>query len=281
MPRKAKKRVHPMPPLSFADKLIYWVIILLLCCAYFALLFLPIDLRHQIAFSDPEVRAVEEHSSLLWLLVPWMTFFLMTFILWLQPYQKRAPIFGKRGFKYGPPAWPKIYPLFMKNKPKVWESPRAQKNRRQVAIILVVLLLVSFIPFPWSLYGRDCLMFDGRIVQYNMFNSQTKEFTAGDIGSVEIEAYRCRTGRTGIKSHWDVRMVLRTDSGKKFIFELRDFQNAASDQYLFRLGSMIQIKGRYDPGIIHYDGVENLNRMIEDKELREEEIRMLYQLFGQ
>lgn len=281
MARKAKKRIHQMPPLSFVDKLIYWAIFALLCVAYFTLLLVPLYWRHIIAFSDTAVIAVDDNASTWWLIVPWITFFLMTFILWLQPYQKRIPIFGRRNFKYGPPAWPKIYPLFMKNKPPIWVSERKEKERKQIAVILLVVLLISFIPFPWSLYGRDCLCYDGRIVQYNMFNGQTHEFTSGEIADIEIETFRYSTGRYNTKQHWGVQMVFKTDSGRKYTFEHRDFRSDTNFETLYWLEWMLTVKKRYDPSIIHYDGLENLYRVIANRSLSQEEAQMLYQLFGQ
>lgn len=280
MARKSKKRLHQMPPLSFADKLIYWAIFALLCVAYLVLLLGPLYLRHKIAFSDTAVIAAEDNASTGWLIVPWMTFFLMTFILWQQPYQKRIPIFGRRNFKYGPPTWPKIYPIFMKNKPLVWVSERKKKERKQIAVILLVVLLVSFIPFPWSLYGRDCLFYDGSIVQYNMFNGQTHEFSSGDIADIEIETFRYSTGRYNTNQHWGVQMVFKTDSGKKYTFEHRDFRSDTNAKTLYWLEGMLAVKKRYDPSIIHYDGLENLDRVIADRDLSQEEVQMLYQLLG-
>ncbi len=277
MARKAKKRSQQMPPLSFVDKLIYWAIMALLCTAYFALLLGPLQLSRIIAFSDVEVIAVVDNASALWLIVPWLTFSLMTFILWEQAYKKRIPIFGRKNIRYGPPAWPKIYPLFMKNKPPVWVSERKKKNRKRIATVLLIVLLVSFIPFPWSLYGRDCLFFDGSIAQYNMFNNQTHEFRSGDIADIEIETFRYSTGRYSRKKHWGVRMVFKTVGGKKYTFEHGDFRNDAHSE----LGQMLNVKKRYNPGIIHYEGLENLGRVIADRNLTQEEVRMLYQLFGQ
>lgn len=281
MARKAKKRIHQMPPLSFVDKLIYWTIFILLCVAYVVLLFGPIYLRSKIAFSDQAVIAMDENASMLWQFVPWMTFFLMTFILWLQPYQNRKPIFGRRNFKYGPPAWPKVYPLFMKNKPTVWVSERKKKKQKQIAVILLIVLLVSFIPLPLSLYGRDCLRNDGSILQYNMFNSQTHEFASGDMEEIEIETYRYSTGKRNIRRHWGVQIVFKTDSGKKYTFEHRDFRSDAHCETIYWLEWMLNIKKRYDPSIIHYDGLEDLDRVIADRDLNQEEVEKLYQLFGQ
>lgn len=281
MARKAKKRLHQMPPLSFVDKLIYWTIIVLLCVAYFVLLLGPLYLRYQIAFSDAAVIAAGDHASIFWSMVPWMTFFLMTFILWLQPYQKRIPIFGRRNFKYGPPAWPKIYPLFMKNKPPVWVSERKKKERKQIAVILLVVLLVSFVPFPWCLYGRDCLRSDGSIVQYNMFNSQTHEFSAGDIADIEIETYRHSTGTRFKTRHWGIRMVFLTDSGREYAFEHKEFRKDQQADFVYWLEAMLRLKKRYDPSIIHYGGAENLDLFIADMNLSQEEAQMVYRLFGQ
>lgn len=281
MARKAKKRLHKMPPLSFADKLIYWSIFLLLGAAYLILLLGPLYLRRRIALSDAAVIASDDHASIFWLGVPWMTFFLMTFILWLQPYQDRRPIFGLKNFKYGPPAWPKVYPLFLKNKPYVWVSERKKKERKQIAVILLMILLVSFIPFPWSLFGRDCLIYDGSIVEFNMFNSQTREFRSGDIADIEIETYRYSSGKYSKTTHWGVRMVFKTDGGIKYIFEDRDFRNPPDSQIRYWLEAMLAVKQRYDPGIVHYDGLEDLERVIADRNLNQEEIQKLYQLFGQ
>lgn len=270
--------MHKMPPLSFLDKTIYWSIFLLLCAAYVALLFGPLQLRHRIAFSDEAVIAAADHFSAWWLGIPWLTFFLMTFILWLQPYQNRTPIFGKRNFKYGPPAWPKVYPLFMKNKPPVWVSENKKKERRSFAIFLLVVLLVSFIPLSWSLYGRDCLRYDGSIVQYNMFNRQVEEFSPGDIEEVTVDMFRYSTGKHIRTTHWGVQLIMRTDSGKKYSFDHREFDNDGSRRYL---PEMVKVISRYDPAIIRYEDAENLHKFIADKDLNQEELQLLYQLFGQ
>lgn len=274
MARKAKKKLHRMPPLSFVDKLIYRFLMMLLCCIYFAMLIGDIILRDKIAFQDPTVVAKYDHASLLWLLVPWMTFFLMTFVLWLLPYQARKPIFGLRNFKYGPPAYPKVYPLFMKNKPQVYVSERAKKEKRGIALLLVVILLVSFIPLPWSLYGRTCLHSDGGIVRHNMFNQVTKEFSDQDIASLEIEAYLAKQGKG--RPIWTVRMIFTTESGRSFSYSFRDFRGDSTET----LSAMLRVKSCYHPSIITYSGAENVGLVIGDRKLSPEAQAMLYELFN-
>lgn len=274
MARKAKKKMHRMPPLSFVDKLIYWFLMALLFAAYFALLIGVLMLRDKIAFRDSTVVAKYDHASLLWMLVPWMTFFLMTFILWLQPYQDRKPIFGLRNFKYGPPAWPKVYPLFMKNKPPVYVSERKRREKRGVVLLLTIILLVSFIPLPWSLYGRSCLHSDGSIVRHNMFNQVTREFSEHDIESLEIEAFYAKQGKG--RRIWTVRMKFTTESGRDFHFALRDFRGNATEI----LSAMLQVKSCYHPSSITYSGAEYVDNVIGDRSFNAEERQMLYELFN-
>lgn len=275
MPRKAKKKIHRMPPLSFVDKFIYWTVFVLLCAADIALLFGPLWLRNVIAFADASVVASYDHASYLWALLTGLTFFLMTFILWLLPYEARRPIFGKRNFKYGPPAWPKVYPLFMKNKPYVFVSERKKKSRRQIAIILLVILVLSFIPWPWSLYGRDCLHYDGSIERYNMFNSQTDQYSAEQIEEVELKTYRYKNGRRSWAYHWGVSMKLSTQDGKEYQFASREFRK---DSHW--IAEMLAVKKQFDPGIISYKDTEKIDRVIWDKNLSPEETELLYELFG-
>lgn len=279
MAKKKKKRNNQMPKLSLVDKLIYYVILAVLCVLYVALILLPLQLRHAIAFDDEMVIAVVESTSLLWLLVPWMTFFLMTIILWLMAYQDRLPIFGLRNFKYGPPAWPKKYPLFMKNKPQVWVSERKRKGQRQLAAVLLVILLLSFVPFPLGLYGRSCLRFDGGIIRYNMFNTPVREFSSGEIASLEISTYRQTSGRYGHHSYWGVRVTLETDSGEKYSFASPDFRRS-EEKTPYWLRVLLRLKRRYDSSLITYEGLDNLERVAEDRKLTEEETELLYQLFG-
>lgn len=278
MARKAKKKMHKMPPLSFVDKLIYWSIFAVLCAAYVALMFGPLQLRYEIAFSDEAVIAAADHFSAFWLGVPWFTFFIMTFILWLQPYQNRTPIFGKKGIKYGPPAWPKVYPLFMKNKPPVWVSEKKRKSRKQFAIFLLVVLLVSFLFLPLSLYGRDCLRYDGSIVEYDMFGRQVEEFASGEIEEVTVGLFRYSTGGKYHKSHhWGVQLKLRTRSGEGYSFDHREFENDGTRLYLTQ---MVNVISRYDPSVIRYEDVDKLDNLVWEKGLSDEETHLLYQLFG-
>jgi len=281
MAKKAKKKMHQMPKLSILDQLIYWTIFVLLAFLWVGVILAHIFLRKHIAFVSEMVIATEDKASYLWVMVPWMTFFLITFILWVIPYQDRKPIFGLRNFKYGPPAWPKVYPVFMKNKPYVWVSEKQKKGRKWMALILLLVFLISMIPYPLSLYGRECLLSDGSIEQYNMFNAKVREYTSGQIAAVDFEVYRHGTGRTSVRKAWDVRVTLTTDTGRDYTFEYRDFRDAFDGEPRNWLAYMLQLKDRYIPDIITYTGADNLSNVIGSKtNWHETEVQMLYQLFG-
>ena len=279
MAKKAKKRTNQMPRLSLVDKLIYWIIMLVLICLYFLLYLIPVNLHNRIAFEEASVIASYEKAGFLWFLIPWMTFFLMTFILWVVPYENRRPIFGIRNFKYGPPAWPKIYPLFMKNKPYVYVGPQAKKGRKHIAIFLVILLLLSFLPFPLCLYGRKTLHNNGSITEHNAFNQMIHSFYAGECKEVQIGTFRYSTGRYNTKTHWGVKMTFIMENGRKYVFDHRDFRRDTQTDICYWLTAMLNIKGRHRPEIISYHGTDKLDRVISNRNLSEAEQALLYQLF--
>lgn len=277
MARKAKKRMHRMPKLSFVDKLIYWTIFLLMVASWGGLFLGALAWRDKIAFADGSVVASDANASFLWILVPSLTWIPMSTILWTQPYQARKPIFGIRNFKYGPPAWPRVYPVFMRNKPQEWTSERKKKQRKHIAILLVLVLLISFLPYPLSLCGRESLCSDGTILEYNMFGYQTEAVTVGDIAEVEIETYRYRTS----PARYGVHMVFRTEDGEKYVFDFSDFRDTETSETPFWLETMLQIKELYPSHMIQYDGEESIDRVFEDRNLDVECIEKLYLLFHQ
>lgn len=166
----------------------------------------------------------------------------------------------------------------MKNKPYVFVGKWEKSRRRLYAVTLLVALLISFILYPLSLFGRKCLRNDGSIVQYNMFNGQSHEYSSGQIKRIVIEA---DTHRYRNSSHMCVQMVFTTDSGKIYIFDYHSFRNDAESEISNWLTAMTNIKRRYNPEIIYYEGTENLDFVVEDRRLTDWEKDLLYQLFEQ
>ena len=281
MGKKNKKRKPKMPKLSVADKLIYWTALILLLSFSILIVTLPVILFDSIAFSDEDVIASSHKATVFWALVPWFTFFIMTLILWNELYYGRQPLFGIRNFNYGPPKYPKKYPLLRKGNHPNWTSEKKRKSRRSLAWLLLIILLVSFIPYPWAFFGRNSLHYNGTVTEHNVFNSQTEEFTSGQIRSVEFCTYRYDTGgKYSTHWHWSVMMNIQTDSGKEYSFRTGAFASSPEGEPPRWLTEMTQLKRRFDPSIIIYSGINDLDKAVEDLKLNEEETELLYQLFN-
>ena len=276
MAKKAKKKRHPMPKLGFRDQLIYITAMVLTIGGSLAVMILQMILQDRITFADPEVvayRAGRGYGNMMFLFF-WL--FFAGIIILGGPYQSRLPIFGIRGFRYGPPAYPRTYPLLMKNKPKSWSSPKKQaaqrKERNIVAAFLLVTLVFSLAIFPRSLYGREVLMQDGTITIYSPSNRESEHYKFSDVESVILGTYNYKPRKS--PSRWSVRMVVHTRDGEDFYFTCGSFKGTYSES----LTLMTEMKARYG-GLVTIEGVHNLNKALSDMNLNLEERALLYALF--
>lgn len=296
MARKAKskrknKQKKRMPPLSLLDQTIYIILILLSIVLDIGILLLMFFLRNRVAFSVPGVLAAGERASLLWSVIPAIVLFLIAFIRVEYLYTDRRPIFGKRGIKYGPPQYPAVYPIFMKDKPPVWVSEAQKRNRRFGAVALLILIVVSILPFPLSLYGRDSLQADGSIVEYSMFGWETERHEREDIVEVEFSLLEDNSFRTYNRSWirylcnlkpetYTVCVTITTDDGERFVFRSGDFQAWGKGERTSWLVDMLHLKALFPPEIVTYADTDKLSYAASDYDLSEQETERLYALFS-
>lgn len=276
MAKKAKKKLHPMPKLGFRDQLIYITAMILTMGGSMAVLILQIILQDRITFADPQVVAYQSGRGygncfylFLWLMM-------VGIIILAGPYQSRLPIFGIRGFRYGPPAYPRTYPLLMKNKPKSWVSPKKQaaqrKGRNIAAAFLLATLVFSLAMFPRSLYGRKVLKEDGTITVYTPGNRERSHYKFSDVESVILETYKYKPKKS--LPRWSVRMVIHTRDGEDFYFTCGSFKGTYSES----LTLMMEMKTRYG-SLVSIEGTDNLGKSAGDLNLTPEERALLYALF--
>lgn len=266
-----------MPKLGFADLCLYWLGMLLTGGGCVAVLIVPFLLRDKIAFADERVVAVSAgrggHNFIF--LFFWLFFVLLAIAG--GPYQKRLPIFGRRDIKYGPPAYPRIYPLLMKDKPRFWVSPRVQANQRTLRIALTVFALVTLLfslaMFPRSLYGREVLYRDGTVAVYSPNNEETEYYKFSDVTSVELDTYYHRHRRS-FDGDWYTRMSVHFDNGRSFHFSSHEF----SGSWTQTLEAMTDLKRRYGD-LVTISGAERLSDLVYDRDLTAAEADMLYTLF--
>lgn len=276
MATKARKRVHPMPKLGWKDQIVYWIAMIL--TGGFSILggYIVLLTQDYIAFSDPAVIARTKGQGnlyFIWLLL-WC---LVVFILILAGlYRRRIPIWGRSDIKYGPPAYPRVYPIFTKNKPKHWVSPKELHRKKRMQFIVAVLLIISFfvcaVLFPLSFYGRAVLCNDGSITVYNAHNQEIHHYLKNEILSVELDTYYSSSRRGG---RWHIHFKIRTTDSKSYNFAAHSFDGTDIQQ----LQTMLYVKDRLFKDLILISGTENLQKVVWDQYSRTEEKALLYQLF--
>jgi hypothetical protein len=276
MPRKAKKKVHPMPKLGFWDGLVYWVLMMVGYGGSVACVFAPMVQRWLLAESNPNALACDMEVAeilygfwlALWLLV-------MGMIVTLKLYKPRIPIFGRSDIQYGPPAYPRIYPVLMKNKPTHWESQSAvrkrTRNRRILAGILIVTLLFSAAVFPLSLYSRQELLRDGTVMAYDSRNQPT-HYDLEDLESVRLYIGRSG-GRHQLKKCYPY-LEIRLRDGTLCVF----FVKSMGDGWTDALQNARKLKECYGDLLVIEAGGK-LESVVIDNHLSAVQRQLLYELF--
>lgn len=232
MPRKAKKRVHPMPPLGWKDQLVYWLGILLTAGFSIGSFIIAGTVQDQIAFSDPNVMArIDGPGNLGWVWILFWMLLAFCFIL-TGPYQHRFPIFGRSDLQYGPPAYPRVYPLFMKNKPKHWVSPKElekrKKRNRIIAIFVILSFLLSLFFFFHAFHGRTVLQNDGAIRIYNGFDREVKTYEPEDIDSLELKVYSYKSKNS--PRRWNICFRITTSDSETYRIPVSAFRGTKTEK---------------------------------------------------
>ena len=285
MPKGKKKRRQrkSMPPLSLLDKCIYWLLGVLITAALVGQLWGWCLWRERVQFGDEQVGCIATHWSMLWVAVPMFSLPCTAVGLWCGLYYGGQPIFGIPGFRYGPP-YPRIYPLFMKERPK--PKPREQRGRRIFAAFIVGVNLVCVAIGLLSIHGRDSLYRDGSVRQVNMFGVISGEYSARDAEQVVLAVYSYKySGSSRLfgsgREQWSVRLELQMTDGERFEFNpggVRPDEQTGEGRVWFReLETLLE---QYPAQSIHRANAQDLDRAVRDTTLTEAETALLLELFG-
>jgi len=240
-----------MPKLGFVDQMIYvlgylLIVAVLLGTCWFCDFWIGEWMLAQLG-----AVAYEANGSSLLMIPFFLCLLLSLFIPWHVLHQKRYPFFGKRGVKYGPPAYPRTFPLFTKNKPQYWESPSQAPMRRKAVLTVVALNLVLALLVPFSIYGRDMLYEDGIVVEYSAYNSPKREYEPEEAEAVTLSIRWYKGGRYS-SGHW--RFCLCIDYGDRgYEFYNRSFSGA---DWVDDLDAVLR---EFDPGVIQAFDAERLD----------------------
>lgn len=274
--RKAKKKVHPMPKLGWKDMLLYWSGMLLTGSGTIMALIIPLRIRDDIAFVNTDVVAstiLDDGVHFLWLMLWLITVCCLIVVL----YRKRIPVFGRSDIKYGPPAYPRIFPLFMKNKPQYWVSPKKvafQKAMLQIGTAVMALwLFVAVLLYPNALLHRADLYHNGSIVIMDGSNHEEQSYRYGDVESAHIGT-DCKYYGKSNRRHWYIQLTFTMKNGERIIYDNRDFRGDWEEILQF----LLMIKKNY-AGMLGILDSENLQEVVDYYDLTAQETELLYQLF--
>ena len=245
--RYGHSRPKKLNPILQGIVLILWVVL------SFAPLVLFFLLGDRVALSDPEVIASWERASCLWsipLIIYWSCSLLTLFL-----------------------------PLIDTNtKHQYYERPcygiAAAKRRRKIHALLwsigfVVLVLLSLL----SLSGRECLTKDGKLQRYDMFNQLVDEYTADDVIGIQLKTVK-NSGRHQRGYTYSIKLCTEND---EFYFKVGSF---FLDEHS-TLQALLAIRERYEPNVTIISAPEHLKRIVNDRDLNEDETALLYELFNQ
>lgn len=273
MAKKAKKRIHPMPKLGWQDRLLYTLLIVVTFGGALACLFFLRINRDRLLSAD--ALTYEDDISFMYGL--FLFFFLLTvgIIVILGPCRKRIPVFGRKGVRYGPPAYPRVFPLLMKNKPQYWESASKIKKRKKRKIILTVFLVCSFLLstflYSRSLCGRYELMNDGSVKVFDYKNRETEHYKSHQIQSVCVSIYRSGGHRS---VSYNLGMFVSLPDGEEYLFRVDKF----GDDWNSALRQALSLKDRYGV-IFSAEDEDDFWKFFLYNHLTPQEKELLYQLF--
>lgn len=265
-----------MPPLGTLDKWIYGTGLTVTGTGSMGFLLLGAWLAQKNAFADPQVAAANCGIAGI-LLSAWC--FVM-FVVFLNCAGRDRPIFGRKDISYGPPKYPEIYPLMMKNAPDTWKSPTVAANRRTNRKILlgiaVVTLLFALTMFPGGVNRRNVLFADGTAAEYNGRNQETDHRELSETVEMRILTISQRRNK-GRRVTWTVEIQIVYED-RFYSFRVSDFQG----NWEQTLNTMLELKADYTrrgiPVVI--GGTDRLDDVIDDRNLEAGEVELLYRLFS-
>lgn len=274
---KKKSKLHKlkMPPLTKIDKALYILLIGLTIVVFIAMPVGQSAVKDVIAFSDNSVLAYDERGYFLFAL-PFLFILEVIIIVALSVgLSDRKPIFGDKSITYGPPRYPSVYPVFMRNKPKDYIRPSHKKFKKWYKSAIIILLASTFVLVPFSLFGRVCLKDNVSIEKYNGFNVRTQT-----IEQDEMDTLTFRILLSGHKAlSYNIYMDIKTLSGRKYTFMYSDFYGAGKNKDKSALDCFEFVKSHFPDEKVFYERTDLLEELIEDRNFNQSETAQVYELF--
>lgn len=275
--KKRRNKRRQMPPLTILDKVIYWIAGAAMLAAFVGLFFLWLRWEERVMFSDAQVVCCARHGSFLWAFPGALSLIITGLGFWCWGYDGRRPIFGIKGFRYGPP-YPSIYPLFSKDRPP--RKPADRRGARRAASVVICIDLLFLAPVLLSVAGRDSLYADGTVQEFSMFGNVREEYGVRDTEQVILSVDSRTSGKYVRTRHWFVGLKLVMTDGTRYDFSSGSFRHDDGETEVRRwIRELEQLMALYPAQRIEIQNAGELDRVITDHGLNETETGILYRLF--
>lgn len=271
----AKKKIKTKkPPLSWLDKFIYNMLILLvsvgIMLGWFLLL---ITVPEKVAFSDPAVIAYRSDAFALCSLPLLIVLFLVTFVF-AHGYQKKQPIFGNKKFKtIGFQPMIKVYPIFS----KAFRENLTDKTKRMVKKIFtawMICFVVSVLILLLGIYPREVFDKQNNFSRYNSFNQVTSMEHIEEAKNLVINI-RTKRGHRSFESYRYIELG--------FVFEEHTYWlNIGSFREADRetvLEHMLHLKSFFKAREYEVRNMDQFEKLLQEEKFNARETELVYELF--
>lgn len=279
--KKKKKQKVNKPQLSKLDKVIYYLIFLLLIGVCMGLFFLIQEIKENIFFSDANILAYNDRMTVMWLLFLFGFLIVNSVGFFEETYGKRKAIFGNKKVDYTKHNY-QFYPVFYKgNKPK---KKMTEDKKREIKVNFT-LWLIAFIfcclLSSFGIFGREVLTKDGQIIKYSVFNNVKEQYYVSDISEVEFTTYSTRHKRRYDYSY-AIKLHLK-NSDDWYIFDNTSFEGTnGQSYYTTSIDNMKYLRDTiYKDKKITYNKEIPLDEIVKNKRMTQEEIEKLYEFFNE
>lgn len=274
--KKSKKRKLRNPPLSFLDRCIYAGALLLIIILAFSAVLIFDRIEYFIAKSFSLTIAYRPNATFLFVLPCFFYIFISLLVFTIYNWESRKPIFGDRKIAYGTAPWNKdCFPFFSPERKKRYVKPTQRRFHRNCMIAWCAGLVIPVLLFPLGLFGRTCLLQNTNIVEYNVFNNITAEYTADDFDALILKTNHVIPYKGA--PYWEYVMIIETEGGKRISFSNGDF---IMDTNQKKLEKMAEIKGYFPSDRITIIGENNLEKVADSLGLCDTETNLLFNLFS-
>lgn len=279
--KKKKKQKVNKPQLSKLDKVIYYLIFLLLIGVCMSLFFLIQEIKANIFFSDANILAYNDRMTVMWLLFLFGFLIVNSVGFFEETYGKRKAIFGNKKVDYTKHNY-QFYPFFYKgNKPK---KKMTEDKKREIKVNFT-LWLIAFIfcclLSSFGIFGREVLTKDGQIIKYSVFNNVKEQHYVSDINEIEFTTYSTRH-RKRYDYNYGINLYIK-NSDIVFSFNNDSFGKTNNQsRYSTTIEGMNYLRDTvYKDKKITYDIEVSLEEITKNNNMTEEEIEKLYKFFNE